>query len=119
MTKPRGARAAVPARGARPAGPRTRAGGATQQSEEPATGRWPRRLERSNLVQLGLTAVATVLFAVRYFSEDVDAGHTQRDGWAPLMISGVLFALSLSAALLRPFLLTSKRCALMATGGHR
>ncbi|WP_327353713.1 hypothetical protein [Streptomyces sp. NBC_01304] len=84
-------------------------------SEAPATGRWPHLLERANWVALGLTAAATVLFAVRYFADKVDTGHTQRDGWAPLMISGVLFALSLSAALLRPFLLTTKRCALMAT----
>ncbi|MFC7305171.1 hypothetical protein ACFQVC_13180 [Streptomyces monticola] len=77
--------------------------------------RWPRRLERANLVLLGLFAVATAICAVRYFREDVDAGHTQRDGWAPLLVFLVLFLVCLSAALIRPFALTAKRCALMAT----
>ncbi|MER7171988.1 hypothetical protein [Streptomyces mesophilus] len=84
------------------------------EPETPATGIWPRRLERANWVLLGLTAIATVITAIRYFTEDVDAGHTQRDNWAPVLICAVLFALSLSAALLRPFLLTTKRCVLMS-----
>ncbi|MBC9717601.1 hypothetical protein H9Y04_34225 [Streptomyces sp. TRM66268-LWL] len=84
------------------------------EPETPATGVWPRRLERANWVLLGLTAIATVITAIQYFTEDVDAGHTQRDNWAPVLICLVLFALSLAAALLRPFLLTTKRCVLMS-----
>ncbi|WP_199545650.1 hypothetical protein [Streptomyces sp. N35] len=85
-----------------------------EEPETPATGIWPYRLERANWVLLALTAIATVITAIRYFGEDVDAGHTQRDNWAPVLICAVLFALSLAAALLRPFLLTTKRCVLMS-----
>ncbi|MFE0174536.1 hypothetical protein ACFWZ2_19645 [Streptomyces sp. NPDC059002] len=76
---------------------------------------WPSLLARVNLVLLALCAAATVVFAIRYFGADgAPAGHTERSGWAPLIASVVLLLLFLSIALLKPFRLSGRRCALVS-----
>ncbi|MER5883421.1 hypothetical protein ABT160_06295 [Streptomyces sp. NPDC001941] len=90
-------------------------GGAGHRGPAGPQPRWARNWERANLVLLVLSALATTVFAVRYYADgSVHHGHTQRSGWPPLVVSAVLFALFLSAAVLRPFLRTARRCALMA-----
>ncbi|WP_329122219.1 hypothetical protein [Streptomyces sp. NBC_01465] len=75
-----------------------------------------RKAERINLALLALSAVGAVVFGIVYFADgSVHAGHTQRSGWAPFLGCLVLVCLFGAAALIRPFRMETRRCALMAT----
>ncbi|MCX5204478.1 hypothetical protein OG897_23860 [Streptomyces sp. NBC_00237] len=80
------------------------------------TPRWVRTAARTTYVLLALSLLAAGLFAHLYFGRDTPRpGHTERGGWAPLLLACCAVALCAAAALVKPYLLTVHRCALMAT----
>ncbi|MEV3854342.1 hypothetical protein AB0J38_08460 [Streptomyces sp. NPDC050095] len=77
---------------------------------------WSRRIGKINLALVALFTVTTVLTGFLYFADgNVQADHTERSGWALLLLSIVLLCLAVAAALIKPYLFTARRCALMAT----
>ncbi|CAM5267082.1 hypothetical protein GCM10010329_02620 [Streptomyces spiroverticillatus] len=78
--------------------------------------RWARAAARATYALLGLSLLATALCAYLYFHRDrPHPGHTERSGWAPLLLACCATALFAAAVVFKPYLLTVRRCALMAT----
>ncbi|MGW7417764.1 hypothetical protein [Streptomyces sp. NPDC054863] len=79
------------------------------------TPRWVRTAARATLALLALSVGAAAVCMYFYFGRDsFRPGHTERAGWAPLLISLCAVGLFGTAALVKPYLLTVRRCALMA-----
>lgn len=80
------------------------------------TPRWARTAARVTFALLLLAVLVAGVLAYLYLGRDGPRpGRTQRAGWAPLLLACCAVALFGAAALIRPYLLTVRRCALMAT----
>ncbi|MFJ6695781.1 hypothetical protein ACIQM4_06880 [Streptomyces sp. NPDC091272] len=77
--------------------------------------RWARTAARVTWGLFFLSLVAACVCAYLYFGrESPSPGHTERAGWASLLISCCAVGLFGAAVLCKPYLLTVHRCALMA-----